>query len=53
MALDKGLMGDVMDASVIRGMFEGWRHYAIVIKIKILDRLKFRKGMKVEKEALG
>ena len=37
----KRLKADVMDETALRGMFEGLDQYAVIIKIKMSDRLNF------------
>ncbi len=52
MAVGKSLKTQVMDAKVVRGMFEGSDHYALHMKVKMGDKWKFRKRMNGERKRL-
>ena len=46
MAVDERLKKDVLDARVVRGMFDGSDHYAVVAKIQIRGRWEYGKKCK-------
>ena len=47
-AVDERLKKDVLDARVVRGMFDGSDHYAVVAKIRVRGRWEFCKKCKTK-----
>ncbi len=40
-AVDEWIKKDVLDARVVRGMFDGSDHYVVLAKVQIRDRWEF------------
>ena len=53
MAVDKILKIIVMDAKVVRDMFEESDHYAELMKMNMSERWKFKRRMEKENETFN
>ncbi len=52
MAVDGRLRKDVSDAKVVRGMFDGSDHLAVLTKLRLKEKWVFEKKGGVKKEIL-
>ncbi len=49
-AVDNRLRREVEDAKVVRGMFSGSNHFAVVVKVRMGERWEFKENGKKEGE---
>ncbi len=49
-AVDNRLKREVEDAKVVRGLFSGWDYFAVVAKVRMRERWKFKGNGKKEGE---
>ena len=52
MAVDSRLKSDIVDTKVVRGMFDGSDHFAVLLKMKTCDKWEFKKERREENTRL-